>query len=179
MVAIPLKIELSHRNNLASHLNWFLYLSSGKFATDYQDQYESGDNQVAMVKATRKIIDEEIYAFPEGSYKRTYDLYNSWDAVELSSVGGAGGSDGDRGIAVYSDPGIAPSEAGTKKGEISYAVFFEKPEFNTFIQDQEDRPAIRPYFGIVQEAVKQIAEDRALKAIKKVLTVSKKLSTVK
>lgn len=158
------EVDFQFRYNKASlqhHIDWMRYLATNKFGKDVQQDYEETKNQVEMLKEVDKIILEEIYSYPEGSYRRTNDLRESFQAIELSMVG----SETERGIAIYSDPMIAPSEAGARKGEISYAIFFENPEFNTFLPESDERPPIRPYFGLLQDAIKRIAEHKLLEAL--------------
>lgn len=111
----------------------------------------------------RSVVINEIYSVYEPiKYNRTYNLLNSMKVEMLDSILA--------GLAIYSDPDIAPA-IGTKSSDMagaSYAAFFEG-FWDTFIPAHAEpfRPFVQNIVDFIKERLPQVVMEAWLKAAKK------------
>lgn len=139
---IPLRfILLKKDSNIENQLRWLAYIAGEQFVTDWRESMQTGGHMQEAIASARKIVEELIYSFntTDGTGRIKKSFTGTYlDTNEVSES------------AVYSDPNVAPSEAGANPGEFSYAAFFEDAKFNTFLPPKSnptDTRRYRPFFG--------------------------------
>lgn len=115
-----------------------------------------------LLKDAMQVIMQEIYEkYTEQTYVRTWNLLHSFKVAHSRKP------DAEAHIWLYSDPKVAPSK---EDPSLSYAAYFEKPEWHTFLfnRGQEVQP-IRPFFDKLVEAFDMVIHTRILDFAEKAL----------
>ena len=153
-------------SNLDSHIRWMDYLRSNAFHDGVKKRINRKVNQNELVKITRQIIKTEIYgAYTPESYNRTLNLLRNFKVSESDNKMG--------GLSVYSDPQVATAKSGKMRGSASYAAFFEKTEFLSFIAGSGDESTLplthemkyRPFFDLLSKEVHEAAQAQVHEAV--------------
>lgn len=119
--------------DVLNHIRWFRTMRSQSFKTHVKSIMGDSDTENRFTEVARQAIVSEIYS--KSTTPGTNNIYNSINTLmnessEFSSQDGHLVT-----LTTFSDPEIAPSEAGSNPGEYSYAAFFEKPiQFDSFIK---------------------------------------------
>lgn len=162
---------LKSESNVEAHRRWFEKLDSNAFYDNVTKSYNQDRNKNTFRAVARRVIDEEIYKkWPEpdetGEQRgipsgRTGRLLESFKVAVDSD---------EAGFTTYSDPSVA-----TAKGDSSwsYAAFFERPEFHSFLPPKEGPPTDirkhRPFMTPLVNALRLVSEEVAMDALHKSL----------
>lgn len=147
-------------SNLEAHKLWMQYLVSQQFLTDVAAAYTVGVTKNELVSNAQQIVEEEIYS--KNTTDGTGRIKASFKVEQIDPSG--------RGIAalvLYSDPKVATAKAmrDGNDDDYSYAAFFEKPEFESFIRSPDNDPfhpiKHRPFFDKMVKVTNDVAMRRA------------------
>jgi hypothetical protein len=159
-------------SNLEAHKTWFKYLTSDQFYTDVAAAYTVGATQQQIQKSARQVIEDEVYS--KNTTDGTGRIKESFKVQQIDPSGS-----GIAALVLYSDPSVATAEAmrdGNNEG-YSYAAFFEKPEFDSFIRspDGDELHPIRhrPFFEKMVNATQIVAMERAKHAYARTISSHK------
>lgn len=167
--SVKMQFALNKReSNLASHLRWLKYLTSKEFIEDWRKRSQNVTQQRALINIARQVIEEDIYSISKGQG-------NSGRSFKTSPKEGIG-------LTLYSDPAVAPSEAGLNKGSYSYLAFFEHPErWKSFIKSPNSNPLdesrYRPFFKHLTQMVQDYTVKQAVPVVNK--TIAARMPTHK
>lgn len=140
-------------SSLARHINWFKYLESKKFDSDFRELFERPSKKQEVKKFGLEVIDRNIYAaYSPRVYERSYALRNSFSVT--SDV-----DNNNPNIAAYFDltkrgNPTAHNPSGSPEAKLlpgyAYAAFFESPvEFNSFLPVGTE--PYRPFVGDIMQ----------------------------
>lgn len=163
---IELKFDLSSTKRNIKLVNAIMR----NFHKEFLKWMTTDETKQKLLTRALKVIIKQIYEkYKKGTYQRTYDLLNSFRVMSTRNPQAKAN------IWLYSDPRIAPSK---QDSTISYAAYFEKEEFNSFLLLHGDRvKPIRPFFDKLKEAFDSVITtkildfaEKALKEIEKAIT---------
>jgi len=116
--------------NLGQHIKWVEWMSSSAFPQEILRRWEQSGHLKRLVQLGRSVIREQIYSVSKGAGKIEESVTAKMVRAandDIKSIGGA---------TVFLDPNISGATGpveGMDESKLSYAAFFEKPEFNSFL----------------------------------------------
>jgi len=159
---IPIRIRLLKReSNIDNHLRWLGYILGPEFIKDVRDTIQTKKNIATLVESARDVVEEDIYAF--NTTAGTGNIKKSFEGTTFDyGMGGLG---------IFSNPSIATSKGPFSSGSpnaASYAAFFEKPEFNSFIPPRDEPTNIkrhRPFMAAMASNQHRLSNEIVLAAL--------------
>lgn len=162
-----------NRVSIAAHMKWIKYLAGDEFTKKIKMEFDSNATLARARKTARQIVQNVIYDAHQNP-GRSYNLLRSPMSTLLQPRSGEVATQ-----ALYIDSRTTKSWA-AKKGNAdsneSYAIYFEKPELNTFIRrdlPSSDVIRYRPFFALMEEGYAEDQRKSAALAIDKALRYKK------
>lgn len=156
-----IKLRFTHHSNLPQHVRWFEFLSGNSFASQLQKAYSTPPHLRRLRAVAQQVVEEEIYSVSRGEGKIK-------ESVEAASRGSGE-------MAVLFNPAISTSKGPFKNGgdpsKASYAAFFERLDFNSFIRALTPTAPIRyrPFWNPLQIAIHEESEKILMEAAMKTM----------
>lgn len=136
-------------SNLPAHMRWVEWMSSSDFPQEIMRRWNQASHLKRLIQLGKSIVNEQIYSyegyqgqgFIEESITARFDSAGQGD---MNSIGGS---------TVFLDPNVSGAKGpvtGMDESKLSYAAFFDRTEFNSFIGgsgvDVTSPKKFRPFF---------------------------------
>lgn len=158
---------LKANRNIDSHVRWFKLLAGDEFYEQVKKTTQTKSSIDEYIRVARQVIQEEIYNKWPDPGTRTDNLLKSFKAVANNDTAG---------VTVFSDPSVAGATGEGADPSWSYAAFFEKPEFRSFIPpswdsggDQTHPRKHRPFFNPLTEAIRVVSEQETMNGMERTI----------